>query len=61
MNNFVGKRLLILGGAAQSTKIVTAANEMGIYTIVMDINENAPARKHADEFVCIRKDVFVGI
>ena len=53
MNNFYGKRLLILGGAAQSTKIVNAAKEMGIHTIVMDINDNAPAKMEADEAVSI--------
>ena len=59
--DFTGKRLLILGGAAQSTKIVTAAKEMGIHTIVMDINENAPAKREADESVSISLQDFDGM
>ena len=51
MENFEGKRLLILGGAPQSIKIVTAAKAMKIHTIVLDINEDAPAKKFADETV----------
>lgn len=47
--DFSGKRLLILGGAPQSSKIVKCAKELGIYTIVADINENAPAKRGADE------------
>ena len=49
MTDYIGKRLLILGGAPQACKVVTTAKAMGIYTIVADINENATAKKLADE------------
>ena len=44
-----GKRLLILAGAYFHTKVVRAAKEMGIYTIVTDYLEDSPAKKIADE------------
>lgn len=44
-----GKRLLVLGGASQCIKVVKAAKALGIYTIVVDINPNAAAKKYADE------------
>lgn len=47
--DYKGKRLLILGGAAQCCKVVEAAKEMGIYTIVTDINANGGASLMADE------------
>ena len=46
---FNSKRLLILGGAVQCLKVVEAAKEMGVYTIVTDILENGPAKLAADE------------
>lgn len=49
MNQYVGKKLLILGGAAVHCKVVEAAKKMGIYTIVSDYLENSPAKKTADE------------
>ena len=42
--DFKGKKLLILGGAYLHKKVVEAANEMGIYTIVTDNVPNAPAK-----------------
>lgn len=51
MEDFKGKRLLILGGATQSKKVVTAAKEMGVHAIVLDINKDAPAKEGADECV----------
>ena len=47
--DFTGKRLLILAGAGVHNKVVRAAKEMGIYTIVTDNIENSPAKMIADE------------
>lgn len=47
-----GKRLLVLGAARTDSQIVSAAKELGVYTIVTDNHENwdeAPAKKIADE------------
>ena len=44
-----GKKLLILAGAAIHCKVVEAAKEMGVYTIVTDYLENSPAKLIADE------------
>lgn len=43
------KVLLILGGAYLHNKVVEAAREMGIYTIVADNVPDAPAKKLADK------------
>ena len=43
------KRLLILGGAVQCLKVVEAAKELGVYTIVTDILDNGAAKLAADE------------
>lgn len=47
--SFLGKKLLILGGAGVHTKIVRSAKKMGIYTIVVDNVIDSPAKKEADE------------
>lgn len=47
--NFKGKKLLILGGANLHCKLVKAAKEMGIYTIVTDYLADSPAKKIADK------------
>ena len=47
--DFQNKKLLILAGAGVHTKVVRAAKEMGIYTIVTDYLEDSPAKKAADE------------
>ncbi len=44
-----GKKLLILAGAAVHCKVVKAAKEMGVYTIVTDYLESSPAKLMADE------------
>lgn len=44
-----GKKLLILAGASVHNKVVRAAKEMGIYTIVTDYLEDSPAKMLADE------------
>jgi len=50
MKNIVqGKRLLILSGANQHLKIVEAAKELGIYTIVADYLKDSPAKKICDK------------
>ena len=43
------KKLLILAGAGIHSKVVEAAREMNIYTIVADYLENSPAKQIADE------------
>lgn len=45
------KRLLCIGGPSQTVKVINAAREMGIYTIVSDVDKNAPAARLADEFL----------
>ncbi len=47
--DFKGKKLLILGGANLHCKLVKAAKEMGVYTIVTDYLEDSPAKKIADK------------
>lgn len=47
--NYKGKKLLILAGAGIHCKVVEAAKEMGIYTIVTDYLEDSPAKQIADE------------
>lgn len=49
MMNYRGKRLLILAGADVHCKVVEAAKEMGVYTVVTDYLENSPAKRIADE------------
>lgn len=49
MENLEGKKLLILAGSGVHNKVVRAAKEMGIYTIVTDYLEDSPAKKLADE------------
>lgn len=46
---YKNKKLLILGGAYLHNKVVEAAKEMGIYTIVTDNLPDAPAKKIADK------------
>ncbi len=43
------KKLLILGGASVHVKLVEAAKEMGLYTIVTDYLIDSPAKKIADK------------
>ncbi|WP_350288809.1 carbamoyl-phosphate-synthetase [uncultured Croceitalea sp.] len=43
------KKLIILGGNPETGVLVDIANSMGIYTIVIDPNPNAPAKKNAAE------------
>jgi biotin carboxylase len=43
------KRLLVLGGNPETGALVKHANNLGIHTIVIDPNPNAPAKKFAQE------------
>ncbi|SKB46583.1 ATP-grasp domain-containing protein [Maribacter arcticus] len=43
------KKLIILGGNPETAILVDIAISMGIYTIVVDPNPNAPAKKNASE------------
>lgn len=43
------KKLLILGGNPETSVLVNVAEAMGIYTIVIDPNPDAPAKKNASE------------
>lgn len=47
--SYQGKKLLILGGVYLHKKVVEAANEMGIYTIVTDNIPDSPAKKIASK------------
>lgn len=49
--DFQGKKILILGGGSVHNKVVEAAREMGVYSIVADYygEDKAPAKKLADE------------
>ena len=49
MNELKGKKLLILAGVGTHNKVVKAAREMGIYTIVTDYLVDSPAKQIADE------------
>ena len=40
---------MVLGGTAQQIKLVEAAKQMGVYTIVVDYLNDSPAKKVADE------------
>ena len=44
-----GKRLMILGGNPETGVLVRLANALGIYTIVVDPNPSAPAKRFASE------------
>ena len=45
----MGKKLIILGGNPETGVLVDIAVSMGIHTIVVDPNPNAPAKKNATE------------
>lgn len=52
MQDLKGKKLLILAGASVHNKVVRAAKELGVYTIVTDYlqPELSPAKQLADEY-----------
>jgi len=47
------KKLLILGANPETIRIINTAKHMGIYTIVTDPDQNAPAKKVADKSINI--------
>jgi biotin carboxylase len=47
--NLRGKRLMILGGNRETGALVEVANGLGIHTIVVDPNPDAPAKRFAVE------------
>lgn len=49
MCKYIGKKILILGGAFQHCKVVEAARHMGIITYVADYLEESPAKHIADK------------
>ena len=49
MNKLRGKKLLILGGVQLACSVIKLAQQNGIYTIVVDYNEDSPAKKIADK------------
>lgn len=52
IDNFLsGKKLLILGGNPETGVLVDIANSLGIFTIVVDPNPQAPAKRKAKEHV----------
>lgn len=53
INEFKGKRLLILGGIKLECEIVKHAQAMGIYTIVADYQTDTPAKKISDQSVLL--------
>ena len=51
------KKLLLLGGSEFQIPFIKEAKQQGIHVGIIDINENATAKKFADEFfVCSVKD-----
>ncbi len=44
------KKILILGASDLQLSGILAAKELGYYTIVADMNKNAPGKEHAHEF-----------
>jgi len=51
-SDLAGKKLLVLAGADVHIKVVEAAKELGVYTIVTDYLDpkDSPAKLHADEY-----------
>ena len=60
-STLTGKKLLVLGGANQHLKIVEAAKEMGIYTIVTDYLFNSPCKRVCDESLMLNVSDVDGI
>ena len=48
--NLAGKKLLILGGNPETGILVDTANNLGIYTIVIDPNPESPAKQFAKKY-----------
>jgi len=57
MTDITGKRLLVLGGTAASLDVVKEAKKMGVYVIVVDMEETGISKEIADEsYVVSTKD-----
>jgi biotin carboxylase len=52
----MSKKIVILGGNPETAAVVDVANKMGLYTIVIDMGQNSPAKRNAKESYDI--DVF---
>lgn len=50
MENFHGEKVLFLGATGYIADLVVRAKKRGLYTIVTDYFDNAPAKKVADKF-----------
>lgn len=51
MKKFEGKKLLVLGGASQHSKVVEAAHRLGATVYVADYLTDSPAKKIADRAI----------
>jgi biotin carboxylase len=45
----INKKLLILGANPETIPLIETAKSLGVYVIVTDFNDNAPAKKYADK------------
>ena len=50
LKNLEGKKLIILGGNPETGVLVKTANNLGIYTIVIDPNFKSPAKRFAKKY-----------
>lgn len=53
MENIRGRKVILLGGSDFQTVAVKRAKEMGLQTILLDMNPNCPARKYSDIFEAV--------
>ena len=49
----MNKRLLILGAGEMQVPVIRKANDMGLHTIVADMDANAPGMGYASEPVLV--------
>jgi len=47
--SLTNKKILILGANPETIPLIETAKSLGVYVIVTDFNENAPAKKYADK------------
>ncbi|WP_041611078.1 ATP-grasp domain-containing protein [Treponema primitia] len=53
MNEFSGERILILGAGVMQGPAISIARDLGLFTVVVDGDPNAPEVSKADRFECI--------
>lgn len=53
MGDIRGRKVILLGGSDFQTVAVKRAKEMGLQTILLDMNPNCSARKYADVFEAV--------